>query len=277
MNDNKIIIGRNRNASILLNENADFSPADKAELEKLSKAFLSGASAPTTETETTVLGAVYVTASGNVYHCTNISGNVFTWEKFVKATDYASSGSAGVIITSTVFGTTGDSAGVLKSTVIQYQNYNDNITPDDAFISKGTLNNVIAGAKLKPEIVTSSAVAYTFNMDTADNKDYRLTYSDLASLEFMFFTNVYDNDFSMSISFQSGDVPTDVSYYVDEPSGYSIINWVGADCTRDSATNLSVFTPQANTHYEIIIYFNGVHFVGEVAGYVPAVGNPASA
>lgn len=281
MNDNKIIIGQNRNASILLNGNAEFSPADKAELEKLSKAFLSGASAPTTETETTVLGAVYVTASGNVYHCTNIDGNVFTWEKFIKITDYPSTGNAGVIQTSTVLGTTVDSAGVLKSTVIQYSNFNDNITPDDAFVSKGTLNNVISGAKLKPTVIQdlpSAGGSYILTMNAYDNYDVRidpLNIESLTTLTLYFAEDEYASDYSMSFNFNSGSTPTDIVYVIMPTNPiHSIINWVGEDCSMSGT--ISLFTPQANKHYEVIVYYNGYTFVGEVAGYVTATGNEVS-
>lgn len=71
------------------------------------------------------------------------------------------------------------------------------------------------------------------------------------------------------LSFDSGETPTAIDY-----SGSGILNWVGTDCT--TSDGYSIFQPSANTHYDIVFYFNGTQFIGLVNGFVPASGNVVS-
>ena len=43
-----------------------------------------------------------------------------------------------------------------------------------------------------------------------------------------------------------------------------------------TSDGLSIFQPSANTHYDIVFYFNGVQFIGLVNGFIPATGNEAA-
>ena len=75
-------------------------------------------------------------------------------------------------------------------------------------------------------------------------------------------------DYHSALSFNSGATPTAIDY-----TDSGILNWVGTDCT--TADGLSIFQPSANTHYDIVFYFNGAQFIGLVNGFVPATGNEA--
>ncbi len=97
------------------------------------------------------------------------------------------------------------------------------------------------------------------------NTDYRCSLP-LISLALDFADGEYPEDYISSLSFDSGETPTEVSY----PAG-TIINWVGTDCVVYDG--VSVFQPSPDTHYEIVLYFNGVQFIGLVNGFVPAAGS----
>ena len=78
----------------------------------------------------------------------------------------------------------------------------------------------------------------------------------------------YERDYICGLSFDSGATPTEINY-----TDTGILNWVGTDCT--TSDGLSIFQPSPNTHYDIVFYFNGRHFIGLVNGFVPASGNEA--
>lgn len=65
---------------------------------------------------------------------------------YVKNTDYASNNPAGVIKTSSNYGTTISNSGILQASVKDYSNYTNG--QNAMFISKGTLENVIIGKEL---------------------------------------------------------------------------------------------------------------------------------
>lgn len=88
---------------------------------------------------------------------------------YVTNTDYAGSNKAGVIKTTTYYGTGITSAGALLSAIKTYQQYQDTTTTPNMFISKGTLENVITGKGLvsNTDYATSSVggVIKCFNSD----------------------------------------------------------------------------------------------------------------
>jgi len=67
---------------------------------------------------------------------------------YVKNTDYASSSTGGVIKTNDYYGANISDSGNIKATVEPFNRYN-NYIDNAAFISKGTLENVIAGKDLE--------------------------------------------------------------------------------------------------------------------------------
>lgn len=107
---------------------------------------------------------------------------------------------------------------------------------------------------------------YCHQMASNRNGEYRL--EELARLSIEFEDAEYDMAYISSLSFNSKTTPTEVDY-----TNSGILNWVGTDCT--TADGLSIFQPSANTHYDIVFYFNGVQFIGLVNGFVPATGNEA--
>lgn len=95
---------------------------------------------------------------------------------YVKNTDYAGSNKAGVIKTTADYGTSITSVGALISATKTYQQYQNTTTPN-MFISKGTLENVIAGKELvtnqdisgkanKISVVQTSASTIEINPNT---------------------------------------------------------------------------------------------------------------
>ena len=73
-------------------------------------------------------------------------------EDYITSTDYASINKGGVIKLSGTYKTSISSGGVLKLDTVQYIDYNS--LNSSAFISKGTLDNVITGKKLDPTSFT---------------------------------------------------------------------------------------------------------------------------
>lgn len=164
--------------------------------------------------------------------------------------------------------------GSLISHVFDYPLYNSSSVPNQFFISKGTLNNVIQGKKLSPEIIKMYTSSVDILMDALDNTDIRSLAESISAINILFPNDVYPEDYCMSFCFNSGETPTTISY-----NKGGIINWVGDDCSvvkvliDDELKNISLFQPDVNKHYEITVWFNGVNFVGRVIGYEPAYSN----
>ena len=89
-------------------------------------------------------------------------------------------------------------------------------------------------------------------------------------LNFILADGEYNSDYMTSVSFATYNTPPEIIY-----TNSGIINWVGTDCSID-ADGYSLFIPSPNMRYEIVVYFNGVHFVGLVNGYKSAIGNKSN-
>lgn len=101
-----------------------------------------------------------------------------------------------------------------------------------------------------------------------NNKEYRLTAEALTSLVISFPNGEYDTDYMEGLTFKSGTTPTHISY-----AATGIIQWIGTDCFI-SDDNKSIFKPSANTHYDIVFYYNGGNYiVGLVNGYKVSTAN----
>ena len=133
----------------------------------------------------------------------------------------------------------------------------------DAHARINELNNSKAN---KVNIITDIATAYGFNFLGTHNKEIRL--AEVTNISFTFGDGEYNADYTSGLSFDSGATPTAIDY-----TDSGILNWVGTDCT--TSDGLSIFQPSANTHYDIVFYFNGKQFIGLVNGFVPATGNEA--
>lgn len=90
-------------------------------------------------------------------------------------------------------------------------------------------------------------------------------------INFILADGEYDLVSITGVSFKTGATPPEISY-----TNSGIIQWVGTDCSLDN-DGFSLFIPSSDTQYDIVIYFNGVHFVGLVNGYKTAVGNKGTA
>ncbi len=101
-----------------------------------------------------------------------------------------------------------------------------------------------------------------FEFSATDNQEVRL--AEASSISFTFGNGEYSATYTSGLSFDSGATPTSIDY-----TDSGILNWVGTDCT--TVDGLSIFQPSANTHYDIVFYFNGIQFIGLVNGYVPSV------
>ena len=101
-----------------------------------------------------------------------------------------------------------------------------------------------------------------------NNTDTRNVICNTMTLQLVFPDGEYDTDYTQGLSFWAAETPTHVSY-----TSTGIIQWVGTDCFI-SDDNKSIFKPSANTHYDIVFYYNGGNYiVGLVNGYKTAVGN----
>lgn len=114
----------------------------------------------------------------------------------------------------------------------------------------------------KTTVEKSTNTAYAFEFSATDNKEVRL--GEASSVSFTFGNGEYPEDYNSGLSFDSGATPTAIDY-----TDSGILNWVGTDCT--TTDGLSIFQPSANTHYDIVFYFNGTQFIGLVNGFVPSV------
>lgn len=140
----------------------------------------------------------------------------------------------------------------------QLRNYTDIIYVD--------INHLFQYKADIPLIETSTNTSYTFEFSKRRNSEIRLR--EVSSISFTFGNGEYNADYISGLSFDSGATPTAIDY-----TDSGILNWVGTDCTN--VDGLSIFQPSANTHYDIVFYFNGTQFIGLVNGFVPATGNEA--
>ena len=118
----------------------------------------------------------------------------------------------------------------------------------------------------KATIITPNDTALSIEFSANHNTENRT--GELTTLSFTFGNGEYAQDYTSGLSFDSGETPTSIDY-----TDSGILNWVGTDCA--TSDGLSIFQPSANTHYDIVFYFNGTQFIGLVNGYVPATGNEA--
>ena len=125
----------------------------------------------------------------------------------------------------------------------------------------------ISGKADKTNVTNSTDTALSFEFSTNHNTENRT--GELTTISFTFGDGEYAEDYISGLSFDSGETPTAIDY-----TDSGILNWVGTDCV--TSDGLSIFQPSANTHYDIVFYFNGVQFIGLVNGFVPASGNEAA-
>ena len=118
----------------------------------------------------------------------------------------------------------------------------------------------------KPSVFTYSYPSHEYEFNYMYNHDIRN--GELTTLSFTFGNGEYQPDYISGLSFDSGETPTAIDY-----TDSGILNWIGTDCV--TSDGLSIFQPSANTHYDIVFYFNGKQFIGLVNGFVPATGNEA--
>lgn len=142
------------------------------------------------------------------------------------------------------------------------KSYVDDIVSD---VVEGVETAIVNKAD-KPTITTLTDTALSFEFSANTNTEIRT--GELTTISFTFGNGEYSQDYTSGISFDSGKTPTSIDY-----TDSGILNWVGTDCV--TSDGLSIFQPSANTHYDIVFYFNGVQFIGLVNGYVPAGGNEA--
>lgn len=111
--------------------------------------------------------------------------------------------------------------------------------------------------------LADTETALTYDLSIMHNQELR-TKSTLANgITFLIPNDVYPDDYVTSLSFSTGGTAPQIGY-----SATGILNWVGTDCTIIDGK--SIFAPKINTHYDIVIYFNGFQFVGLVNGFIPA-------
>ena len=158
----------------------------------------------------------------------------------------------------------------------------DNRLTDAMFLMEERINGRLALKADKSTIVNVTEPTYNFQFYDLYNMEVRA--KTLESISFNFSENEYSPLYEAGLCFDSGETPTNVDYVVPKNPDYvQVVNWVGVDCISSSYVNsdgqtiqISVFQPSANTHYDIVFYFNGTQFIGLVNGFVPASGNVVS-
>ena len=125
-------------------------------------------------------------------------------------------------------------------------------------------------AERKTEIVrrmfNESPMEFVFSFVDNYKKEYRLNPDRgmfMNSISFTFANGVYTEDYVSGLSFGCGITPTEINY-----TNSGILNWVGTHCKV--VDGQSIFTPQANYHYDIVFAYNGIQFIGYVCGFIPA-------
>ena len=153
------------------------------------------------------------------------------------------------------------------------------VTASTAYNTAGSAYELAEGKQDKTTIIDDypdSATGYVFNIADSHNKDIRLY--GIPTVMVYFKDDEYPNDYISGLSFYSGETPTHIGYSISK-----IINWVGTDCSTDIYVDdggvekqVSIFQPSANTHYDIVFYFNGTQFIGLVNGFKSASRNVVS-
>lgn len=144
---------------------------------------------------------------------------------------------------------------------------NDISTAEPAAAYYPTAKAVKDYAEPKTDILdVTTTDMYTVFLDIITNDEIR--FAEMTTIDFECPNGEYANDYMSSISFRSGATPTHIEY-----SATGIIQWIGTDCFI-SDDNKSIFKPSANTHYDIVFYYNGGNYiVGLVNGYKVANAN----
>ena len=144
---------------------------------------------------------------------------------------------------------------------------NDISTAEPAAAYYPSAKAVVDYAQEKTTIEEHPPEAFPFTVGE-NNTEYRLTAEAITTLAIDFPNGEYDKDYIEGLVFNSGSTPTHVSY-----TSTGIIQWIGTDCFI-SDDNKSIFKPSANTHYDIVFYYNGGNYiVGLVNGYKVATAN----
>ena len=156
----------------------------------------------------------------------------------------------------------------IKETQEAVENISIDIDTDvqTLIVRLGDVETAIVNKADKPTITTATDTALSFEFSANTNTEIRT--GELTTLSFTFGNGEYAEDYASGLSFDSGATPTAIDY-----TDSGILNWVGTDCV--TSDGLSIFQPSANTHYDIVFYFNGTQFIGLVNGFVPATGNEA--
>ena len=137
-----------------------------------------------------------------------------------------------------------------------------NDTNGDNIIFTYARKTELSSYSQKPTIENdTSSTSYTIEFLGSTNKIIRL--STLSELNLTFHDGEYNADLLINLVFTSGDTPTQISY-----PNTGILNWIGTDCALSEGQ--SIFTPSANTKYDIVFSFDGSQLVGYVCGYTPA-------
>lgn len=152
----------------------------------------------------------------------------------------------------------------------EHQDISGKADKDHVYYLETMINDLCLVDQLKANktnITNSTDTALSFEFSTNHNTENRT--GELTTISFTFGDGEYAEDYISGLSFNSGETPTAIDY-----TDSGILNWVGTDCT--TFDGLSIFQPSANTHYDIVFYFNGVQFIGLVNGFIPATGNEAA-
>ena len=121
----------------------------------------------------------------------------------------------------------------------------------------------------KPTVLVFEEDTDVYDIDLCSKDNTIYVYKGALPELYFNLTGSFSPYYTFSINFTSGETPTEITY---TKSG--IINWVGTDCTLKDG--MSIFSPVANKRYNIVIYFDGITFVGCVNGFTPATVNNSS-
>ena len=127
------------------------------------------------------------------------------------------------------------------------------------------------------EYLEENPASIIFSLNEIDNTKYIVDTDSVEIIEFDIPEDVYQLTHISEIEFYSGESPMSISY-----TNSGIIQWDGTDCSITSYSDdegierqVSIFAPQANTYYDIVIWFSlrARCFVGLVKGFKTATTN----
>ena len=136
------------------------------------------------------------------------------------------------------------------------------------YVRRTLIGNELTYEDLDPDTPLSALTKINYNFSDWRFEEMRVSEESVGKpIVFTIADGVYPTDYTSGLVFDTNETETMLVYTENS----RILHWVGTDCSITDG--LSIFSPQPNTHYDIVFYFNGTCFVGLVNGYKLATAN----